>query len=245
MLLVGGAAMPRSLIQGFEEELGVHVLHAWGMTETSPLGTVSALQSTHADLSADEKLDLRAKQGYPVSGIELRICSESGEELPWDGATMGEVRVRGPWVAKSYYRLEPSSEQFTDDGWFRTGDVATVDGDSFMQITDRTKDLVKSGGEWISSVALESALVAHPRILEAAVIAIPDEQWGERPMGVVVAAKDTDPLSADELRDYLAPQFAKFWLPEKFVFIDEIPKTSVGKYDKKVLRKRFAEGELE
>jgi fatty-acyl-CoA synthase len=237
--------MPRSLIQGFEKELGVQVLHAWGMTETSPLGTVSALQSSHVNSSEDEKLDLSAKQGYPVSGIELRICSESGEELSWDGATMGEVQVRGPWVAKSYYRLDPTSEHFTEDGWFRTGDVATIDGDSFMQITDRTKDLVKSGGEWISSVALESALVAHPSIVEAAVIAIPDEQWGERPMGVVVLTKDTDSLSPDELQAFLAPQFAKFWLPEKFVFIDQIPKTSVGKYDKKVLRKRYADGQLE
>jgi fatty-acyl-CoA synthase len=158
---------------------------------------------------------------------------------------MGEVQVKGPWVAKSYYQLDPISEQFTDDGWFRTGDVATIDGDSFMQITDRTKDLVKSGGEWISSLALETALVAHPSIVEAAVIAIPDEQWGERPMGVVVLTEGTDSLSDGELREFLAPQFAKFWLPEKFVFIDQIPKTSVGKYDKKVLRKRFADGELE
>jgi fatty-acyl-CoA synthase len=243
-LLVGGAAMPRSVIQAFDDDLGIHVLHAWGMTETSPVGTISILQNHHLDMSADERLDIRAKQGYACPGVELRICSESGEELPWDGATMGEVQVRGPWVAKSYYKLELSREHFTEDGWFRTGDVATVDNDGFMQITDRTKDLVKSGGEWISSLAIESALMAHPKVEEAAVIAIPDERWSERPMGVVVLAKDAGSVDPEALRVYLEPQFAKFWLPDTFVFVDEIPKTSVGKFDKKVLRKRYAEGEM-
>ncbi len=173
-LVVGGAAMPRSLIEAYEIELGVNVLHAWGMTEMSPLGTVSILQSQHQALPDHEKWDIKAKQGYPVPGVEMRIVNETEQVLPWDGTTMGEVQVRGPWIIKSYYKLAPTNEQFTDDGWLRTGDVATISPDGYMQITDRTKDLIKSGGEWISSVALENALIGHPKVMEAAVIAIPD-----------------------------------------------------------------------
>ena len=243
-LVVGGAAMPRALIEGYEKELGVNVLHAWGMTETSPLGTVSVLQSAHRDLPDEEKWAIKAKQGYPVPGIELRIVGENGSELPWDGATMGEVQVRGPWVAKEYFQVGASPEHFTSDGWFRTGDVATVTEDGFMQITDRAKDLIKSGGEWISSVAVENALMAYPSVGEAAVIAIPDEKWGERPLAVIVAAPDSEAPSEEDLRAHLLAQFPRFWLPEKIVFLDEIPKTSVGKFDRKVLRNRYAEGEL-
>ncbi|HYF63780.1 MAG TPA: AMP-binding protein, partial [Herpetosiphonaceae bacterium] len=243
-LVVGGSAMPRSLIEAYERDFGVNVLHAWGMTELSPLGTVSILQPQHKELSAAERLDIKATQGYPVPGVELRIVNDAGEELPWDGTTVGEVQVRGPWITSGYYRIEPTSDQFTADGWFRTGDVATVNADGYMDITDRTKDLVKSGGEWISSVALENALMAHPKVLEAAVIAIPDEQWAERPLACVVLMKDSGEVSEREIIEFLEPRFIKFWLPEKVAFIPEIPKTSVGKFDKKVLRARYAEGEL-
>ena len=240
-LVVGGAAMPRALIEAYEKELGVNVMHAWGMTETSPLGAISILQSHHQAAPEHEKWDVKAKQGYPVAGIEMRIVNEAGEELPWDGLTMGEMQVCGSWVAQDYYKVDRNPEHFTSDGWFRTGDVATISEDGYMQITDRTKDLVKSGGEWISSVALENALMAHPGVMEAAVIAIPDEKWSERPMAVVVLAPDAGPVTDEELIAYLAREFAKFWLPEKIAFVDEIPKTSVGKFDKKVLRSRYAE----
>ncbi|MFQ5865433.1 MAG: long-chain fatty acid--CoA ligase [bacterium] len=243
-LVVGGAAMPRALIEAFEKELGVNVAHAWGMTETSPLGTVAKLQSHHLDLSDDEKWDVKAKQGYAVAGVEMRIVNDAGEILPWDGVTMGELQVRGPWVAKSYYKIKPTPEHFTKDGWFRTGDVATISEDGYMNITDRTKDLVKSGGEWISSVALENALMAHPKVLEAAVISIPDQKWDERPMAVVVLTSDAGKVSAEELKEHLATKFAKFWLPDKFAFVEEIPKTSVGKFDKKQLRQLHGEGKL-
>jgi len=243
-LVVGGAAMPRSLIEAYEEELGVSVLHAWGMTETSPVGTVSQLQAYHDRLPNREKWDVKARQGYAVAGVDMRLVNDKGDELPWDGATMGEVQVRGPWIARQYYKIDPTLDSFTADGWFRTGDVATITDDGYMYITDRTRDLVKSGGEWISSVALENALMAHPQILEAAVIAIPDEQWNERPLAVVTAAPNAAPLSEAELTAFLAPQFAKFWLPDRFIYLSEIPKTSVGKFDKKILRHRYADGQL-
>jgi fatty-acyl-CoA synthase len=243
-LVVGGSAMPRSLVEAYERDLGVNVCHAWGMTEMSPLGTVSILHSQHQQLSDHEKWDIKALQGYAVFGVEMRITNEQGDELPWDGSTMGELQVRGPWITRGYYKIEPSAESFTADGWFRTGDVATITPDGYMCITDRTKDLIKSGGEWISSVALENKLMAHPSIIEAAVIAIPNEAWGERPLAAIVVRPNTDKPSADELRDHLAHDFAKYELPDAFVFINEVPKTSVGKFDKKVLRQRYTNGEL-
>jgi acyl-CoA synthetase (AMP-forming)/AMP-acid ligase II len=243
-LVVGGAAMPRALIEAYEKDLGVNVLHAWGMTETSPLGTVSIPMRRHLDLPEAERWDVKAKQGYPVPGVELRLLSENGAELPWDGVTMGELQVRGPWVANEYFKLGSSPEHFTRDGWFRTGDVATISDDGFMHITDRTKDLVKSGGEWISSVALENALMAHPKVAEAAVIAVPSEKWSERPLAVVVPARSGGDVTHEELSAHLLAQFPRFWLPDAVVFLDEIPKTSVGKFDKKVLRRRYAEGQL-
>lgn len=242
-LVVGGSAMPRSLIEGYERDLHVNVLQAWGMTELSPLGTVSKLQRHHLALPESEQLDVKALQGTPLAGVELRIVSDEGVELPWDGETMGELQARGPWVIQSYFRRDPTSEHFTPDGWFRTGDVATMTPDGYMRITDRTKDLVKSGGEWISTVALEGALMAHDGVLEAAVIAIPDEKWSERPLAVVVRTGETQ-VDTDELRRLLGEQFAKFEIPDRFVFVDELPKTSVGKFDKKVLRARVADGTL-
>ncbi len=243
-LVSGGTPIPRALIEAYEKELGVNVLHTWGMTEMSPLGTFSRLQSHHHGLHENEKWDVKAKQGQAMAGVEMRILNEAGEELPRDGISMGELQVRGPWVAKSYFKLTPTEEYFTRDGWFRTGDVASIDEDGFMNITDRTKDLVKSGGEWISSVSLENALMAHPKVLEAAVIAIPDEKWTERPLAVVVLQPDAGQVSAEKLRIYLTTKFEKFWLPERFIFIKEIPKTSVGKFDKKALRRRYKEGLL-
>lgn len=243
-LVVGGAAMPRSLIEAYEKELGVNVIHAWGMTEMSPLGTLSRLQSSHRSLPAHAKWDIKARQGYALAGVEMRIVNLEGEELPWDGVTMGELQVRGPWIAKSYYKVPPGPEHFTADGWFRTGDVATITEDGYMCITDRTKDLVKSGGEWISSVALENALMSHPRVLEAAVIAVPDEKWGERPLAAVVPTANAGALTAEDLVEHLAQDFAKFQIPDQIIFVAEIPKTSVGKFDKKVLRHRYAEGQL-
>ncbi|HEX9925883.1 MAG TPA: long-chain fatty acid--CoA ligase [Anaerolineae bacterium] len=243
-LVVGGSAMPRALIEAYEKELGVNILHAWGMTEMSPIGTVSKLQRHHLDLPNHEQLDVKATQGYAIPGVEMRIVNDAGEELPWDGTTMGEVQVRGSSITNGYYKVERSADSFTQDGWFRTGDVATISEDGYMHITDRTKDLVKSGGEWISSVALENALMAHPKVMEAAVIAIPNEAWTERPLAVVVLTPDAGAVTGTELVEHLARDFAKFWLPDKILFIDEIPKTSVGKFDKKVLRHRYNEGEL-
>lgn len=243
-LAVGGAAMPRGLIEAYERDFGVPVLHAWGMTELSPLGTISSLQPQHRQLSDHERWDLRAKQGYPIGGVELRIVNDAGEELPWDGTTVGELQARGPWVTAGYYKVQPTAEHFTADGWFRTGDVATINHEGYLGITDRTKDLVKSGGEWISSVELENALMGHAKVTEAAVIAIPDERWSERPLACVVLTKDAGAVEPNELLEYLEPLVAKFWLPERVVFLSEIPKTSVGKFDKKVLRARYANGEL-
>jgi fatty-acyl-CoA synthase len=243
-LIVGGSAMPRSLIEAYEKDLGISVLHAWGMTETSPLGSVSRLLSHHANLPDHRRWDIKAKQGFAVPGVEMRIVNDEGEELPWDGTTMGELQVRGPWVVKAYYKMERSSDNFTADGWFRTGDVVTLNEDGFMTITDRTKDLVKSGGEWISSVELENHLMAHPKVLEAAVIAIPDAQWQERPLAVVVLTADAGECRPQELHAFLEPKVAPWWLPDAYAFIAEIPKTSVGKFDKKVLRQRYAEGQL-
>lgn len=244
-LIVGGSAMPQQLIEIYEKEYSVNVVHAWGMTELSPLGTMSKLSSQHQALSREEQFAIKAKQGYPLGGIEARIVDESNQELPWDGTTMGELQVRGPWVIKSYFKREPTEEHFTSDGWFRTGDVATMSEDGYMQITDRTKDLIKSGGEWISSVDLENALIAHEKVMEATVIAIPDQKWDERPLAAVVPVDGDDPPSTQELRDHLASQFAKWWLPEKFAIIEEVPKTSTGKFDKKVLRQQYADGELD
>ncbi|MEZ4658234.1 MAG: long-chain fatty acid--CoA ligase [Caldilineaceae bacterium] len=243
-LIVGGSAMPRSMIEAYEGKLGVNVVHAWGMTEMSPLGTICHLSSQHAGLSQSEKWDIKAKQGTPIGGVELRIVDETGQELPWDGKTMGELQVRGPWIIKQYFKREPTEESFTSDGWFRTGDVCTMTPDGYMQITDRTKDLIKSGGEWISSVDLENALIAHPLVREAAVIAIPDEQWSERPLAAIVPVEGQMGLNVDDLQAHLSAHFAKWMLPDKFIFIQEVPKTSTGKFDKKVLRQQYADGKL-
>jgi fatty-acyl-CoA synthase len=242
-LVVGGSAVPRGLIQAFEEKWGIPIWQAWGMTEMTPLGSVARIKSTLERLSPEEQLDLRATQGLPVPGVEAKAIDDAGNEVPWDGKTMGELVVRGPWVTAGYYQDPTSAERFTADGWFRTGDVVTIDPEGYIQITDRTKDLVKSGGEWISSVALENALMGHPKVLEAAVIARPDPKWGERPIACVVLRPGAE-ATAEELLEHLRPRFASWWVPDAVVFVSEIPKTSVGKFDKKALRDRAAAGKL-
>ncbi len=239
-LVVGGSAAPRSMIENFEKNFGVPVLHAWGMTEMTPLGTVSRLKSTMLDLPKDEQFAYRAKQGTAAPGVDIKAVDEAGKEVPWDGKTMGELWVRGPWVASSYYNDDSRQDVFTSDGWFRTNDVVTIDAEGFVAITDRTKDLVKSGGEWISSVELENALMGHPKVKEAAVIAVTHEKWGERPLACVVPKPDhAESITEGELIEFLRPKFPKYWLPDEVAFVKEIPKTSVGKFDKKVLRVQF------
>lgn len=235
---VGGSAAPRSLIEEYDR-LGIKIIHAWGMTETSPLGTISRVKSELEHLPETDQYRYRSTQGLPVPGIELRGIDEKGGEIPWDGRTMGELQVRGPWVIRAYYDDERNTASFSDDGWFRTGDVITIDPEGYIQIVDRTKDLVKSGGEWISSLDLENTIMAHPRVLEAAVIAIPHERWQERPLAIVVAEDDA-PIR-EEIYALLRQRFAKWQLPDGMIFVKEIPKTSVGKFDKKLLRARFAD----
>jgi fatty-acyl-CoA synthase len=239
-IVVGGSAAPRSLI-GAYDKLGLNILHAWGMTEMSPIGTISRVRGELAAESESLQLDFRARQGIAAPGVELRALDGEGNEVPWDGKTMGELVVRGPWVAASYYNDDRSAASFTDDGWFRTGDVVTIQPNGYIEIADRTKDLIKSGGEWISSVALENALMAHPKVLEAAVIAVPDERWGERPLACVVARPDFKGAITDaELMEHLSGQFAKWEVPEHYQFLEELPKTSVGKFDKKAMRAQIA-----
>ncbi len=240
-LAVGGSAMPHSLIVGYMKELGIEVLHAWGMTETSPLGTASQLQSQHLNLPEEEQFRILAKQGVEIVGIEVRIVEENGNVAPRDGKTVGEIQVRGNWVISEYYKAE--SDNFTEDSWFKTGDVGHLNKEGYMTITDRTKDLIKSGGEWISSLEIENAIMAHPLIKEAAVIAIPDKKWSERPLATIVTRGDEKP-DIEELIDTMSHAFAKYQIPDQFIFIDEVPKTSVGKFDKKRLRKMYADGEL-
>ena len=242
-LIVGGEAMPLSLIEAYEKELGVEVRHAWGMTEMSPTGTFSQLRSAHRSLSDAEKWRIKAKQGRPIPGVELRLTAETSNgftELPWDGKTIGELQVRSPWTANSYYQVEPTAEHFTTDKWLRTGDIATIDANGYMQIVDRAKALIRSGGESISSVALETALLKHPDVCEAAVVGIPDKKWGERPIAVVVLTEQADENISDILKQQLISEFSKFWIPDKFIFVDEIPKTSVGKSDKRAILQMFA-----
>ncbi|HEY7397531.1 MAG TPA: long-chain fatty acid--CoA ligase [Gaiellaceae bacterium] len=237
-MLVGGSAAPRAMIAGFKERHGLNVVHGWGMTETSPVASTAQLPGELAHADPDTRYDFIAMQGRPLPLVELRHRDEEGNVLPWDGESMGELETRGPWVAAAYYET-PEEGRWTDDGWFRTGDVVTIHPRGFIQIKDRSKDVIKSGGEWISSVDLENALMAHPAIAEAAVIAIPDEKWDERPLAAVVL-REGQSATADDLRAFLAPDFAKWWLPDRFEFIAEIPKTSVGKFRKTELREMFA-----
>ena len=240
-IVCGGSAVPRALSEAYRQDVGLPILQAWGMTETSPLATVATIRSERAGDSDEELAEIRATQGLPAPMVELRIADpESGERLPWDGETSGEVQVRGPWIARRYYNDPRGDTQFTADGWLRTGDVGTVTPDGYVRLVDRTKDLIKSGGEWISSVDLENEIMGHPAVAEAAVIAVPSDKWMERPMACVVV-KPGGELTADGLRSWLEPRVAKWWLPEVIEFIEEVPKTSVGKFSKKDLRERFSD----
>jgi fatty-acyl-CoA synthase len=235
----GGSAVPRALIEAFRDRFGITILQGWGMTETSPLAAVAI---PPRDCPPELDMDYRVKAGRLLPGVELRTVGEDGQILPRDGESVGEFEIRGPWVTASYYKDEDPSK--FHHGWLRTGDVGTIDDKGFMQITDRTKDVIKSGGEWISSVELEGEVMSHPDVFEAAVVAVPDPRWEERPLVCVVPVPGTNP-SAEELLDYLQGRVARWWLPERWAFVDAIPKTSVGKFDKKVLRARHAEGSLD
>jgi fatty-acyl-CoA synthase len=242
-IVCGGTAPPVRLMRALDKH-GLHITHLWGMTETTPIATVSRLKAHMRNWSEDEQYEVRSKQGWPTPFVELRVMRPEGPEgtvteAPRDGQTSGELEVRGPWVAGSYYNAPEQSHRWTADGWFKTGDVATMDEEGFIKIVDRAKDLVKSGGEWISSVDLENALMGHPAVKEAAVIGVPHPRWQERPLAAVVL-KDGAEASPEELRSYLAKSFAKWQLPDAFVFLEAIPRTSVGKFKKTALREQFA-----
>ncbi len=238
LVACGGSAVPLKLMQRFEQDHGMHIVQAWGMTETSPL---AAIAHVPAGVPEEEQWPWRARTGRLLAGVELRLVDDDGKVLPWDGEAVGEIQVRGPWITGAYH-LDDDPQKFMD-GWLRTGDVASALPNGFVQITDRSKDVIKSGGEWISSVELENTLMAHPAVFEAAVVAVPDDRWDERPLACVVLRPEAT-AAPQELRDFLADKVAKWWLPERWTFIDSVPKTSVGKFDKKVLRRQYADDEL-
>ena len=240
----GGSAVPQALSEAYREQTGLPILQAWGMTETSPIASVAKLTSAMEDLPADQQAKLRSAQGMPVVGVDLRIADQvTGEARPWDGESRGEIQVAGPWITGDYYNDDRAPDSFTDDGWLRTGDVAVVTPEGFVRIVDRTKDVVKSGGEWVSSVELENEIMAHPDVAEAAVIGVPHPKWSERPLACVVAAEGAE-LTREDVLEFLDGRVPKWWVPDDVVFIDEVPKTSVGKFSKKDLRERFADYEL-
>ena len=246
-VIVGGSACPPSLMRAYDERHNIEVLHAWGMTEMSPLGSVAVAP---VGTTGDEHWRYRQTQGRIASTLEARLVGPGGDVVPWDGESVGELEVRGPWITGTYYDNGSNTEAERadaaskfDDGWLRTGDVGSLTPDGFLQLTDRAKDVIKSGGEWISSVDLENALMGHPDVLEASVVGVPDDRWGERPLAMVVRAPDSA-IDAAGLKEFLGSKVAAWQVPERWAFIDEVPKTSVGKFDKKVLRKRYAEGEL-
>jgi fatty-acyl-CoA synthase len=240
-VICGGSAPPVAIMRRLDD-LGIHIQHFWGMTETSPLATTGRLKRSALEASADKQYAARAKQGWPMPLIDIRIThpDDPAQHMPWDGESAGELEIRGPWVAEKYYELPEASDRWTADGWFRTGDVATIDEEGIMKLVDRTKDLVKSGGEWISSVDLENNLMAHPAVKEACVVGLPHPKWQERPIAAVVL-KVGAVATHDELRAFLAKTFAKWQLPDAIVFIDAIPRTSVGKFKKTELRERFSD----
>jgi fatty-acyl-CoA synthase len=239
LVMCGGSAVPRGLIDGYRERFGVPIVQGWGMTETSP---VCAIGHPPKDMGGQSETDWRVKTGRIMPGVELRITDDTGAEVPWDGESLGEIEVRGSWITGRYYEVD-DPEKF-HDGWLRTGDVASVMPNGYVMISDRAKDVIKSGGEWVSSVDLENTLMGHPAVMEAAVIGVPDPRWDERPMACVVLKPGSE-VTADELRAWLSERTAKFWLPERWTFITEVPKTSVGKFDKKVLRARHHAGDLD
>jgi fatty-acyl-CoA synthase len=241
-MYVGGSAVPQAMIETFERKYGLKIFQAWGMTEMAPLGSVASYPCGMEGEPDAVKFAYRAKQGRPAPFVEIRARNEDGL-VPWDGRTMGELEVRGPWIASAYYNRPDSSDRFTDDGWFKTGDIVTIDRDATIQVQDRSKDLIKSGGEWISSVALECALMGHPAVAEAAVIPVRHPKWDERPLAAVVL-RPGHSASPAELNAFLAPSFSKFWLPDAYEFIEAIPRTSAGKFKKSALRERFKDYRL-
>jgi len=240
----GGSAVPKALSEAYRAQIGMPIMQAWGMTETSPVCTIGTIKSTLADISVEKEADIRTSVGFVLPGVEFRVVDpQSGDAVPWDNEQTGELQVHGPWIAASYYKDPRASDSFTDDGWLRTGDVARVDPEGYIYLVDRTKDLVKSGGEWISSVELENEIMAHPKVAEAAVIGISHPKWGERPLACVVP-KQGEEITKNEVLEFLEGRVAKWWLPDDVVLIDEVPKTSVGKFSKKDLRDRFTDYEL-
>jgi fatty-acyl-CoA synthase len=239
--VIGGSACPPAMIKAFQDDYGVQVLHAWGMTEMSPLGTVTTFKAKHDKWTKDERDALQNKQGRAIFGVDMRIVNENGEDLPWDGKAFGDLQVRGPWVIKGYFKAEGGDP--LRDGWFPTGDVATMDADGYMQITDRSKDVIKSGGEWISSIDLENIAMAHPKIAEAAVIGIRHPKWDERPIVVAVKKKDQE-VTKEELLGHFEGKIAKWWTPDDVVFVAELPHTATGKLSKLTLRQQFKDYRL-
>ena len=239
-LVCGGSALPEAVMRAYTDEFGLTMTHAWGMTELSPIGSVAR---EPVDVTGEAVWPYRASQGRVVCGVEGRLSGDDGQVLPSDGKAVGELECRGPWVTASYYQ-DPAPEKF-HDGWLRTGDVGTLDAEGFIRLTDRAKDVIKSGGEWISSMELENLIMAHPAVAEAAVIGVPDDRWGERPLAAVVLRQDAAPVTPDELRAYLGELLPRWQLPERWCFIDEVPKTSVGKFQKTTLRDQYAAGTLE
>jgi acyl-CoA synthetase (AMP-forming)/AMP-acid ligase II len=233
--------MPRALIEAFEKDLGVNVLHAWGMTETSPLGTVSIPLRRHLALPENERWDVKAKQGYPVPGIELRLASESGEELPWDGVTMGELQVRGPWVAREYFKLAPEPEHFTRDGWFRTGDVAVRDGSDYRLLGRRSVDIIKTGGYKVSALEIEEVLRSHPAIAECAVVGVEDPEWGQR-VAVAVETREGHALTPDALQQWAGERLAPYKVPRSLLVMARLPRNAMGKITKPELAALFLGG---
>lgn len=238
-VICGGAALPRSLIEGFRDRHGVDIVQGWGMTETSPVAAISTPPKAAPD---SEHIDWQVMAGQVIGGVEIRLMDDDGKEVPWDGESTGEIQVRGPWITGSYYR-DADPDKFVD-GWLCTGDVGSLTPNGYIKITDRAKDVIKSGGEWISSVDLENVIMSHPQVVEAAVVGVPDQRWDERPLACVVLEAGAT-LTPEDLSAFIADKVVKWWMPERWCFISEVPKTSVGKFDKKVLRARYGDGDLE
>ena len=241
-VVIGGSACPRAMTKAFQEKYGVEVVHAWGMTEMSPLGSLCTMKPEYASLEGDARLNVQMKQGHPPFGVDMKITDDAGRDLPWDGKTFGRLKVRGPAVAKAYYKGE-GGEAFDKDGWFDTGDVATMDQYGYMQITDRAKDVIKSGGEWISSIDVENLAVGHPKVAEAAVIGVSHPKWDERPLLVIVLKKG-ETVTKEELLEFMQGKIAKWWMPDDVVFVEDIPHTATGKIQKITLRQRFKDYRL-
>jgi fatty-acyl-CoA synthase len=236
-VVIGGSACPRAMTKTFQDVYGVEVVHAWGMTEMSPLGSLCTMKPEYAALTGEARLDVQQKAGHPPFGVEMKITDDNGKELPWDGTTFGRLKVRGPAVARAYYKGE-GGEVFEQDGWFDTGDVATMDKYGYMQITDRAKDVIKSGGEWISTIDLENLAVGHPKVAEAAAIGITHPKWDERPLLVIVLKKG-ETATKEDILGFMQGKIAKWWMPDDVAFVDEIPHTATGKIQKMTLRQQF------